>query len=137
MQKPHRMQLKGPWQFSWLGESGTSRPDLPISGQVKIPHGWHSMFVGHSGHVQLTRRFGKPTNLDDQESVYLVFYQPVDLQQLQLNQQVLSLPADNPLSQEFEITHLLQMNNSIQADFDVKQQPQALFEAVWLEIRSR
>lgn len=63
----HRMHLKGPWEYEL--RAGGPRE----SGVVTMPADWREVFTVDSGTALFRRRFHKPTNLDDDERVWIVF----------------------------------------------------------------
>jgi len=131
------MQLKGPWKYQWIG-AANSVSEVNLAGHIKLPDGWDNLFVQHSGQVRLSRRFGKPTNLEQEEAVFLIFEQTTGLVQIFLNEQRLDWTVDNQSTRACNITGLLQENNYIDADFDVAwktERPAPLFNMVCLEIR--
>lgn len=70
----HRIRLKGPWQFEWIGDApAASGSDWQHSGRVKMPAEWSAIFGPAAGTVRFRRRFHRPTNLDDDERVWIVF----------------------------------------------------------------
>jgi beta-galactosidase/beta-glucuronidase len=65
----HRIRLIGPWEYEWLGDAAVNAP----SGQVRMPRDWRELFGDAYGTARFVRRFGRPTNLDENERVRLVF----------------------------------------------------------------
>jgi hypothetical protein len=101
MNDPHRIRLRGPWQSS-------SSPD---------------------GRTIHSRHFGKPTQLDSWETVWLIvdgLQVPVEIL---LNQEPLLSTTDTRI--EIDITERLQLRNRLEIVLDSKE----LIGEVMLEIR--
>lgn len=134
----HRIHLKGPWQCEWL-----SPADVPAASvqRVKMPSDWRSVFGEQAGRVLLRRKFHKPTNLDAEEIVSLVFDGIGGRGEVRLDDQLLGTVDETVTTLAFEITALLQPTNEllVELDFDPRQDPETaggLWGPVAIEIRS-
>lgn len=107
----HRINLRGPWEFSWSHDARTRKDSTrawPPRGEVILPCNWDAEFADSTGELALTRGFHRPTNLDADESVVLVFDGMCNLRRAGLN--------DRPLEQsdaaidppEFDVTQILE-----------------------------
>ena len=148
----HRIRLRGPWNCQWLDPSGetsaagtpSDRPGKPTgdSGRVNLPAGWQELVGRGVGcRLRLTRRFGRPTNLDADERVVLVFEDVVGLARIELNGQRLGEILPNQARAEFDVTSRLDENNrlTVEMSWDPSALPQEtsrLWSEVALEIRS-
>lgn len=65
----HRIRLRGPWNYEWLGDSTHE----PKSGRVSLPKDWRELFGDVAGCVRFQRTFHCPTNLAEASRVDLVF----------------------------------------------------------------
>jgi hypothetical protein len=93
---PHRIRLRGPWQW----RSATATGTLLLPGRLT-----------ESGVVTFVRRFGLPSNLDAHERVWLVRPE-ASLAVATLNGQPL------PMGPACEITSLLQPRNELQVEIE-------------------
>lgn len=66
----HRIRLKGPWEFEWLGGPPIA---APATGRVTMPADWETLFGATAGRAVFRRRFHCPTNLEPDDRVWLVF----------------------------------------------------------------
>lgn len=62
----HRIRLRGPWQFARL--DGRE----PSTGTFQHPEEWKQTVGDQGGSLELRRKFHAPSNLDDDEDVFLV-----------------------------------------------------------------
>jgi hypothetical protein len=78
---PHRIRLRGPWEFEplwqWVrGEHGSwqqNQADLPPGGTFTAPRRWSDVLgPDFRGCVRLTRRFHRPTGLETESKLWLV-----------------------------------------------------------------
>lgn len=147
----HRMHLKGPWHYEWLGNpfpptgdtnSTQLQPEFALSGRVKLPASWQALFGAVPGRARLRRRFHRPTNLDPHEHVFIVFDGIGGTAEISVNGHHLGTVADGPERQGFDITSLLQPANDlfVEITFDAESsadRPGGLWAPVALEIRSQ
>lgn len=148
----HQMTLRGPWEYQWL------KPDAPTSadsadppqtspsqpGKVKMPTDWQSQFGAVAGTVLFNRHFHKPTNLDANESVYIVLTGFGGTGKASVNDEPLGAftdQDDHESRAEFEVTRLLKPSNqlALEIEYDPSSQDQrvgGLWGPVVLEIRS-
>lgn len=110
--KPHRIQLRGPWPFEWL--STTTRPEMgAVTGRVKMPARWRDVFGDVPGRACFRRRFNKPTNLDPDETVFLILETLGFPVQVSLNGQSLGSPGNAGETLEFPVADRLQLHNEL------------------------
>ena len=88
------------------------------AGRVKMPADWESLFGRQAGRVVFRRRFHRPTNLDPNERVLLVFEGVGGIARVELNGQALGTATDRETRTAFEITELLQPGNEISVDIE-------------------
>lgn len=66
----HRIRLIGPWEFSALANADGSAVRLPTDpGRVKTPVCWRTLFGKWNGTAKCSRRFNRPTNIDDVQRI--------------------------------------------------------------------
>ena len=65
----HRIRLRGPWNYEWLGDSKQE----PQNGRVSLPKEWRDLLGDVEGCVRFQRTFHCPTNLSEASRVDLVF----------------------------------------------------------------
>lgn len=119
MAYPHPIRLKGPWQFTAHdGQDHGSQPQQ--SSEIDGPGGWHSMVGGRfCGQVKLVRRFGRPSNVEIPETVWLVVDDPPHGSSVTLNGRPLGQVAGSPRSVEWEVTNRLSARNELCIEFTV------------------
>lgn len=87
----------------------------------------------YAGQVSLHRRFGRPTNLDPNEFVWLTFDEIQGLQFIKLNGIEVKAAGERL---EFEITELLHDRNEIEVVLVAENESCGIVGNVILEIRS-
>ena len=97
----HRIRLREPW-------TATERPD----------------------ELLLYRRFGKPSNLRDGETVWLMFPEAVELRRLTVNGR--EMPLD---LRSWDVTAWLEERNQIEVTMGIGEDRTAITTGVALEIR--
>lgn len=134
----HRIRLKGPWDYEWL--QGAPINDAPASGRIHMPSDWQEAFGNASGVVKFTRHFQRPTNLDVDERVFLVFEGIGGAGEISLNGERLTRSTESVWESAVDVTAQLQLRNQIVAclDFDPQGTPDipgGLWKSVVIEIR--
>lgn len=133
----HRIRLRGPWTYEWLSpakqESATGRVSLPLE--------WREVFGTEPGHVRFRRIFHRPTNLEPDTHLDVVFEGIGGIANITINGELLEqhFPEENSsASIRCRITEHLQPSNELQVDlqFDPQQNTQrgGLWGLVVLEI---
>lgn len=127
----HRMHLKGPWEYEVLSQSSAleatggsaaaptapaSHSDVPATGTVRMPSTWEQSFGAFRGSVRFQRRFHAPTNLDENERVFVVFDGIGGAAHVVMNDHLLGEIPNPQSTAEFEVTALLQKNNRLQIE---------------------
>jgi hypothetical protein len=100
---PHRIRLRGPWQWETDTQSGT----ITMPGTLPV-----------SGPVRLRRRFGWPGRIDSHERVWLICAGIDAKTKVILNGQLLCSEAAVPF--EYEVTALRQPRNELQLETDAQ-----------------
>lgn len=123
----HRIRLHGPWGVTPTG------PDAP-AGRMTIPGtlrdgGWERF----AGQVTFLRRFGRPTNLDADERVWLVFEQITGPARAWLHQNLLGTIDGTA---RFDVTALLAERNDLQVEIDAVDDQCGIVGDVLLEIKA-
>ena len=136
----HRIHLKGPWEYEWLGPFWE---DLPFEkrGRLRMPVSWESAFGRTVGMVRFSRRFHQPTNLDPHERVLLVFDGIGGQGTVRLNDNALGAVEASAGRLEFDVTENLRPSCelTVELEFDPAGQgktPGGLWGPVAIEIRS-
>ena len=105
-----------------------------------MPIDWVSLFGHQPGRACFRRRFGRPTNLEPHERVFLVFDGIGGAARVTLNDRCLgTIDAENETA-EFDVTGLLNWRNqmTVEIEFDPARsrgRPGGLWAPVVLEIR--
>src|SRR5262245_62144083 len=138
---PHRIRLRGPWEFEPLarhpGEGPAARQEpLPPAGRMIMPARWgEGGLRGFAGRVRFRRRLGFPGQIDQEERVWLTFAGLEGQAEVRLNGQFLGR-RDGALGPfEFEVTPLLQVRNELQVEVEAPDDSGGLWGDVALEIR--
>jgi len=113
---PHRIRLRGPWEYQPLARCvGDDRP-LPPPGRMTLPAHWSAGgLFDFAGTVQFRRRFGYPGRIDAHERVFLTFAGHRGLATAYLNGFLLADPLPSEPC-EFEVLHHLQARNELRID---------------------
>lgn len=123
MPYPHRIRLRGPWEFETANATGRIR--LPATAE-QLP----SSGSGAVAAVTLRRRFGKPTNLQPEDEVMLVIEQIPSTATASLNGRRLRPETDEPTAPwHTEITAHLADRNELTLHFPTLAADVALPEA--------
>lgn len=144
----HRMHLKGPWHYEWIdGPYDGQRPDQFPSGQdsplltgsrVKMPTSWQSAFRQKSGCIRFSRRFQRPTNLDDNERVHIAFDGIGGHAIIAINNEEIGRLSDSNDTNSFDITEKLKPSNELTVELtfspDKQRAPGGLHLPVAIEI---
>lgn len=117
---PHRMHLKGPWQYEWLGPSDALPPDVEPAGRLKMPAEWRTSFGSAAGTARFRRRFNRPTNLDADERVFVVLDGVGGTGEARLDDRRLGTVDGAQGSAAFDVTDLLKPANElvVELEFD-------------------
>lgn len=144
---PHRIRLKGPWEYEWRPALQNRAPqpaelDFPPKGRVQMPADWSDLFGDVGGRSAFRRHFQKPTNLDPEEKVWIVCDGVGGKGRALLNDRDLGSIAAQQSTARFEITPLLQPRNEIVVELEFDPQAEAgqrggLWGAVVIEIAGK
>src|SRR5438105_4141404 len=115
---PHRIRLRGPWDYEPLARTGKSNEPLPPGGRMTMPGRWgEGGLTDFAGRVRLRRRFGWPGRLDAHERVWLTFAGAQASADVWLNGRSLGR-HEGPGPFEFDVTGLLQLRNELAVDVE-------------------
>ena len=141
--QPHRIHLKGPWTYEWIGreggcDSGAAKQDDPQ--RIKMPAAWRDLFGPVAGNVRFRRSFGKPTNLETDERVFLCFDGIGGTGAVRLNDQELGRLDGNQTTARYDVTGLLGSRNTLLVDLcftpdESPAEPGGLWRPVAIEIQ--
>jgi hypothetical protein len=128
MLEAHQIRLRGPWELSPLDSAGKA---CGATQTQQLPAAWDAVLPGFRGTVRYTRRFGKPTNLEAQERVWLVAQDIAGSAAMLLNGE--KLPDT-----QADVTDSLRERNLLQIDVTQMDPAQAagLSGEIRLEIRA-
>jgi hypothetical protein len=140
---PHRIRLRGPWQFKALarfeqfnGRLAESKQDLPAPGRMTMPCRWKdSPLKSFAGTVLLTRNFGYPGRIDSFERVWLTFAELTQSAEVSLNKTLLGKCDEKTLPSEWDVTSLLRPRNLLEVRLVADTDEGSLWGEVALEIR--
>jgi hypothetical protein len=121
----HRIRLRGPWEVR--PHSGAAAGRMTVPGTLR-DGGW----AGFGGRVSFYRRFGRPSNLTDRETVWLIFEKVLGPAEVRLNDEQLG-----PLTGAgtFEVTKSLAARNSVEVIVEATDDGCGVVGDVWLEVR--
>ena len=114
----HRINLRGPWDFTWQQDSAdpADQPAVSKAGTATMPREWTALFGDVAGTAQFRRKFHRPTNLDPHERVLIVFTELRGTGNVRLNESPLGeFNADGGLV-DFEITTAMKPFNELIVD---------------------
>jgi len=130
---PYTIRLAGPWQRTPLARTrmlpdGTTAiesadanvAELPAASRVPLPDDWtETLPSGFRGRVRYVRRFGRPTNLGDQQRVELVI-EAIDVwASLTLNERPLTEPLCGRVVIRIDVTSQLLPRNELVIDVEL------------------
>jgi hypothetical protein len=128
MPYPHRIRLRGPWEFEPLsrsvvqadGDAAEVQSDLPRAGKIALPADWGpAVGPDFRGRVRFRRRFGRPAELDPHERAWLVC-EGVDARgTLTCNGRQLGPVRGYALPAAFDISELLAPRNELWLDVEL------------------
>jgi hypothetical protein len=121
----HRIRLHGPWEVRPDGDAPAGRMTVP--GTLR-DGGW----AGFAGRVSFYRRFGRPSNLSADETVWLVFENVVGPGQVRLNGEWLGSLAG---AGSFDVTRRTRERNELEVIIEATDDGGGIVGSVWLEIR--
>ncbi len=131
----HRIRLRGPWRCDSLSAGLSAR------GRVQLPQSWRDLFGETPGRARFSRTFHRPTNLEPESRVHLIFEGIGGEAEISLNGQRIGESPSETAGEapvRIEITNRLTPHNELQVDvqFDPAQSPApgGLWGPVVLEI---
>src|SRR4051794_14657703 len=132
---PHRIRLRGPWDYEPLAWSPPEGRPLPPAGRMNVPCRWADCgLADFSGRVRFRRRFGYPGRIDAHERVWLTFAGAGVRAEVALNGAPLGRhEGDGPF--EFEVTELLRPRNELVVEVEGPADAAGLWGEVALEVR--
>jgi hypothetical protein len=132
---PHRIRLRGPWDYEPLAYSSPEQHLLPPAGRMNVPCRWaDGGLAGFSGRVRFRRRFGYPGRIDAHERVWLTFDGADARAEVALNGTALGAhQGAGPF--EFEVTSLLGPRNELVIELEGPAESAGLWGEVALEVR--
>src|SRR6516165_10707331 len=112
---PHRIRLRGPWEWAPLTRVGGGKDDLlPPPFRAPLPCRWRDAgLAGFAGRVRLHRHFGYPGRIEDYERVWLTFGGVTGSVEIRLNDHLLGRFEKPPEPAEFDVTNLLRARNDL------------------------
>jgi hypothetical protein len=136
MHYPHRIRLRGPWDFEPLARTASPAGEtLPSKGRMTMPGRWREGGLNDfAGRVLFRRRFGFPGRLDPTDRVWLTFAGVEGMADVLLNSQILGRREGELGPFEFEVTGLLQARNELIVEIEAPASG-GLWGEVALEVR--
>jgi beta-galactosidase/beta-glucuronidase len=138
MQYPHRIRLRGPWDFEIMS-GGSGEPPLAKSGRVQMPTDWClALGAGFLGRVRFRRFFNCPTGLEPHEAVWLIVEGIEARVEISLNGQPLGTADDTARPMSFDVTQQLAARNELWLEVECGASPSSgPIGEVRLEIRPK
>ena len=135
--QPHRIQLNGPWTYEWIGREEIRAEPL----RIKLPAAWLDLFGPVAGNVRFRRSFGKPTNLESNEQVFLCFDGIGGTGTVRLNNRELGTLDGNQTTARYDVTGLLESRNTLLVELcfapdESPAEPGGLWRPVAIEIQA-
>jgi hypothetical protein len=132
---PHRIRLRGPWDYEPLAYSSPEQHLLPPAGRMSVPCRWaDGGLAGFAGRVRFRRRFGYPGRIDAHERVWLTFAGADSRAEVVLNGAALG-HHEGEGEFEFDVTDLLRPRNELVVDVEGPAESAGLWGEVALEVR--
>lgn len=113
--QPHRISLRGPWQYEWVSPP-VGDVSQATSGRTAIPVTWQELFGPIPGTTRFRRRFHRPTNLEPHEQVRILFENLGGSAVVSLNGTPLGTIPRGQSTAEFNVTNHLQPANELTVD---------------------
>jgi hypothetical protein len=133
---PHRIRLRGPWEFEPLARAGGDPRPLPPGGRMIMPCPWREGgLTDFAGRVLFRRGFGYPGRLDATDHVWLTFAGIQGTARVWVNDQLLGQMEEVRDPFEFEITAFLRARNQLRVEVEAGDDSGGLWGEVALEIR--
>ncbi|MBI1310256.1 hypothetical protein GC176_03030 [bacterium] len=147
----HRMNLKGPWFYEWLDGpepaaafltrcADRNSPQMSTS-RVRMPTSWLDAFGAVAGTVLLRRRFGRPSNLEAHERVYVTLDCVIGDAEIAVNGELVAAMTKSTEPHSFDVTDRLDASNelSIKLTFDGRaaRNDSSLLASVAIEIHQQ
>jgi hypothetical protein len=133
---PHRIRLRGPWDYQPLVRTPPTGGALPPGGRMSMPCRWdEGGLKDFAGRVRFVRRFGQPRQIDAHEHVWLTFDGVDGVAEVWLNGQFLGRHEGSAGPFEFEATELLRTRNELKVEVGADHPRGGLGGEVALEIR--
>lgn len=131
----HRIHLKGPWEYRWLSPADAVPNDV---GRATMPVDWQSLFGETHGRARFTRTFHRPSNLDDDETVWLVFDGVGGNGTASVNDVEVGRLTSSTEAQRFDVTAQLEFFSRLAVELEHHSTGEAggLYAPVALEIES-
>ncbi len=119
MTYPHPFRLHGPWQVTALtAEDDGAKSEITLSNDG--PAGWYKLLGDdYRGQVRLARRFGRPSNLEQTETVWLIAEELPAGCQATLNGRRLGQTSGAGETGQWEVTQRLAPRNELWLEFAV------------------
>ncbi len=129
---PHRIRLRGPWQWEPLERRGPGPLPGPlrVTMPCRLAEGGLAQFAGR---VRLVRKFGYPGRIDSDEQVWLTFDGINGAASILLNGQLLGEKQSGVCA--FEVTSRLRPHNHLEVVLEADDDRAGLWGEVALEVR--
>jgi uncharacterized protein with NRDE domain len=146
---PYRILLRGPWECEPLARAERdatgavvwSTADLPAPSTVGLPASWQELFGDFRGRVRLRRRFHPPSNIGQDDRLFITFDGLIGDAAISINGHLLGTVASPEPGFRFDVTGLLSVNSVLEIDlgffdFAPDASPGGLVAPAALEIQS-
>jgi hypothetical protein len=132
---PHRIRLRGPWEYELVAESSRLPESLPARGRMTMPCRWgQGGLPGYAGRVCFRRSFSWPGRLEVYERLWLTFAGIHAAAEVWLNGQALGR-QDQPGPFEFEVTSIIRLRNEMVVEVEAPDDSGGLWGEIALEVR--
>ena len=147
----HSINLLGPWQYDWLDgtiddaaleTADLETPRLPLlsGSRIKMPASIQQAFGSACGRVRFSRRFQRPTNLDEFERVWLSFRGVGGAAAFLLNDVEIGRVGVESETVDFDVTDQLSPSNNLAVEIEwppgvAPDRPGGLYGPVVIEMR--
>ena len=128
---PHIIRLRGPWHYT------DGKKESLVAGIIQVPCALPELLGSDfEGYVCFSRRFNRPTNLEELAATQLALADTLD-SSIRLNGEILSDANTEAGYQVFTITDRLQLQNVLQVVLKIQPPAAGLFGGAELRLIGR
>ena len=112
MTSGHEIRLAGPWTIDWVGPEDVP-PEVLTVDRGTFPVNWRQTFGSVCGTVRFTRKFNRPSGLEQQTRVWLEVPEYQGMLSIELNGRVLAILPEEELPVQLDVTNTMRLHNRL------------------------